>query len=175
MILGLKKGPYPSDESQIDADLINPGKETVTLLPGASIFSTDESFGMIRGHHLDLTMLGGMQVSKYGDLANWMVPGRLVKGMGGAMDLVAGRQRVVVLMTHTSKTGEHKILSQCDLPLTGYRVVDMIITDKAVFEVDKKAGLTLTELADGVTLDEITKSTGCDFKVAKDLKPMGQI
>ncbi len=172
-ILGL--GPYPTDAKHVDADIINPGKETVTILPGGAFISSEEAFGMIRGHHLDLTMLGAMQVSKNGDLANWMIPGKLIKGMGGAMDLVGtGKSRVIVLTTHTSKTGEAKILSQCTLPLTGYRVVEMIITEKCVFKVDKREGLTLIEIADGVKLSDLTKTTGCDFKISPGLKPMQQ-
>ncbi|CAF0718051.1 unnamed protein product [Brachionus calyciflorus] len=172
-ILGL--GPYPTNEAEVDADLINPGKETVTILPGGAFLSTDESFSMIRGQHLDLTMLGGMQVSQYGDLANWMIPGKLIKGMGGAMDLVGSGNRVVVLMTHTSKKGEPKILAQCQLPLTGYRVVDMIITEKCVFKCDKHEGLILTEIAEGVDISEIAKTTACSFRISENLKQMGQV
>jgi 3-oxoacid CoA-transferase subunit B len=150
-------------------DLINAGKQTITEIPGSSYFSSADSFAMIRGGHIDLTVLGAMEVSEAGDLANWMIPGKMVKGMGGAMDLVAGTKRVVVVMEHTNKAGESKVLRECKLPLTGKKCVHMIITDLCVFEVGE-SGLVLTELAPGVTLQEIEAKTEAKFTASDRLK-----
>ena len=158
-------GPFPY-EDEVDPDLINAGKQTVTALPTTSFFSSADSFAMVRGGHIDLTILGAMQVAGNGDLANWTIPGKMVKGMGGAMDLVAGVKRVVVVMEHTDKNGGSKLLKACTLPLTGARVVDLVITDLGAFELDKKGDSPprLIELAPGVTLDEIRAKTEAAFE-----------
>lgn len=163
----LGMGPFPT-EDEVDADLINAGKQTITELRRTSYFSSADSFAMIRGGHIDLSILGAMEVSEEGDLANWMIPGKMVKGMGGAMDLVAGVKRVVVIMDHNAKSGAAKLLKNCVLPLTGVKVVDRIITDLGVFDIDE-SGMRLTELAPDVTVEEVKQRTEAAFKVADDL------
>ncbi|MCB9956031.1 MAG: CoA transferase subunit B [Caulobacterales bacterium] len=161
----LGMGPFPYDD-EVDPDLINAGKQTISELDRSSYFSSADSFAMIRGGHIDLSILGAMEVSEKGDLANWMVPGKMVKGMGGAMDLVAGVKRVVIVMDHASKAGESKLLHQCSLPLTGKEVVDLVITNLGVFEVERGKGMKLIELAPDVTLDEVKAQTEAKFEVA---------